>query len=107
MALSNFKLIFFSLHRNDGPDVGAKQPGEPLPEFARSVHQLHLRGRQSRADLAPGRESGSELSATHQGGHRIRSHLTGRRHQDRFAVASGKKRRVILFNLLVFINCFI
>ena len=85
------------MHRNDWPDVGAEQPGEPLPELARSVHQLHLRGRQSRADLAPGRESGSELSATHQGGHRIRSHLSGRRHQDRFAVASGKKNVASFF----------
>lgn len=57
-----------SLHRDDGAHVGAVEPRAPLPQPARPLHQLHLRGRQPRAHVAPGWEPRPVFPAVHSRG---------------------------------------
>lgn len=76
----NIGLFFvFSMHRDERSLVGALEPRHPLPESSRSVHELYLRRRKPRADMAPERNSRPVLSEVHQGGDRVRAYLTRQR----------------------------
>lgn len=70
-----FSCFTSSLHRYKRADVSAQQQRAPLSKLARPLLQLHLRGRQPGADLAPGAQPGPQLPQGHPGGHRLRPHL--------------------------------
>lgn len=76
------------MHRNEWKNVGALEPRAPLPQFARPIYQLHVRGRQPGADLAAGRGPRPQLPQPHSRGHRLRAHLA-RRHQAHRAAQSA------------------
>ena len=78
-------LFHFSLYRYQRPYVGSGEPGAPLSEPPRPVHQLHLRGRQPGVDVAPGREPRPQLPPAHPGGHRLRPHQPRGRAEDHLA----------------------
>lgn len=64
-----------NMHRHEWTDVGALESREPLPEFARPVHELHVRGRESGADVAAERLARPLLPPVHTRGDRLRAHL--------------------------------
>ncbi len=84
--------LLFSLYRYEWADVGAQQPRTPLPQSPGSLHQLHVRRRQSRAHVAARRKSRLELSPAHSRSHRLCPHLTRGRFSRGVAVATDHPR---------------
>lgn len=80
------------MHWNEWKNVGALEPGAPLPQPARPLHQLHVRGRQPGADLAAGRGPRPQLPQPDPRGDRLRAHLA-RRHQAHRAAQSADHPR--------------
>lgn len=65
------------------PSVCPVKSGPPLQEPQRSVHQLHLRGRQPGTDVVTGRTLGPEFFATHTRGDRVCFDYSRGRQQNR------------------------
>lgn len=68
--------------------VCATESGASLPQSSRPLYELHLRRRQSRADVAAGRAHRSKLSAVYQRSDRLRANLARRCQQNRAAEAA-------------------
>jgi len=79
----NFVCHACSLHRYQWPSLCAVQQTASLPESSRPVHQLYLRRWQPGDHMAPEQNLRPQFPPVHTGGHRVRSHQSRGRAQDR------------------------
>lgn len=91
---TNITLFFvFSMHWDERSHVGSVEPRHPLPESSRSLHQLYIRRREPRADMAGERKHGPLLPQVHTRSHRICAHFLCERQAHHFASTANHPRQ--------------
>lgn len=77
------------MHRNERSNVSPVESRHPLPESSRSLHQLYLRRREPRADMAGERVNGFVVPEVHTRGDRLRPNIACESSQNRPAPAAN------------------